>query len=276
VPARGRRRPVVIRALYVDVDGTLVGPGGDVLWGGTRLVEALLRCRRAGVAVVPVTGRGRVQVRELCRLLGFPRGIGELGCVHVEGPEVRYELGGFPFAGRTPVEAMEAEGAIALVLGSAGLEPHDPWNEGRVATFVLRGLAEVADTNESLARHGLPWCRLVDNGVLRRRAGGVGSPARRPDGVGAPAGREDSALRAYHLAPAGTGKAEGVRIDRDRHGLAAEEVAYVGDAAADLACADEVGQCWLVANADPGLDWPLRTTAAYGDGVAEVVERLLP
>ena len=244
----------MIRALYVDVDGTLVGPGGDVLWGGSvRLVEALLHCRRTEVAVVPVTGRGRVQVRELCRLLGLPRGIGELGCVHVEGPEVRYELGRFPFAGRTPVEAMDAEGALALVLGSGGLEPHDPWNEGRVATFVLRGRADVAATNEALAGHGLSWCQLVDNGVLRRA---------------------DS--RAYHLAPAGTGKAEGVRIDRGHHGLAAEEVAYVGDAAADLACAEHVGQCWLVANADPALDWPLRTTGAYGEGVAEVVERLVP
>ncbi|MDP9070324.1 MAG: hypothetical protein M3N68_03375 [Actinomycetota bacterium] len=243
----------MIQALYVDVDGTLVGPGGDALWGGSsRLVEALLRCRSAGLAVVPVTGRGRVQVRELCRLLGLPRGIGELGCVHVEGVEVRYELGRFPFTGRTPVEAMEAEGAIALVVGLGGLEPHDPWNEGRVATFVLRGKADVPGANAALAEHGLAWCQLVDNGVLRREG-----------------------LHAYHLAPAGTGKAEGVRIDRDHHGLAREDVAYVGDAAADLACAAEVGQCWLVANADPELDWPLRTAAPYGEGVAEVVDRLL-
>ena len=59
--------------VYVDVDGTLVGPGGDVLSGdGRRLVHALLRCREAGIAIVPVTGRGRVQVRE--RLLGLLRG----------------------------------------------------------------------------------------------------------------------------------------------------------------------------------------------------------
>jgi hypothetical protein len=31
----------------------------------------------------------------------------------------------------------------------------------------------------------------------------------------------------------------------------------------------------LVANADPSLDWTLRTKAPYGDGVAEVVEALL-
>lgn len=242
----------MIAVLYVDVDGTLVGPGGDALWDhSTRMVEALLRCRSAGVAVVPVTGRNRVQVRELCRLLGLPRGVAELGGVHVEGLEVRYELGEFPFPGRTPVEAMEAEGALALALGM-GLEPHDPWNEGRVATVLLRGTVDVAAANATLAGHGFGWCQLIDNGVLRRRG-----------------------MHAYHLAPRGVGKAHGVREDRAHHGVAREDAAYVGDAAADLACSEEVGQCWLVANADPALEWQLRTGAPYGDGVAEVVDRLL-
>ena len=64
------------RVLYVDVDGTLVSPGGDLFWeGSTALVDALLAARAGGLAVVPVTGRGRVQVRELCRLLGLAREI---------------------------------------------------------------------------------------------------------------------------------------------------------------------------------------------------------
>jgi hydroxymethylpyrimidine pyrophosphatase-like HAD family hydrolase len=82
-------------------------------------------------------------------------------------------------------------------------------------------------------------------------------------------------MRSYHLAPAGTGKAAGVRLDRLHHGLDVDDAAYVGDSASDLACAAEVGQCWLVANADPALEWPNRTERPYGDGVAEVLERLL-
>jgi len=242
-----------IRVLYVDVDGTLVGPGGDLLFdGSTVVVEALLAAREADLAVVPVSGRGRVQVRELCRLLGLPRGIGELGCVHLEGPEVRYELGAFPFVGETPVEAMQARGALDAVLGTNDLELHDPWNEGREATLILRGRADVGAVNGMLAKRGWEWCELVDNGALLRRAG----------------------RSAYHLAPTGTGKAQGVAVDLRRHDLRREQAVYVGDSAADLACASEVAECWLVANAEPDLDGP-RTDAPYGAGVAEVIRKVL-
>jgi len=242
---------VTATTVYVDVDGTLVGPGGDVLSGdGRRLVDALLSCRQAGIAVVPVTGRGRVQVRELCRLLGFRRGIAELGCVHLEGHEVRFEFGAFPFVGETPVERMLRDGVLDVAVAH-GLEPHEPWNEGREATYLLRGKVDETMVSARLAAAGHPWCELVDNGVLRR--GG----------------------HVYHLAPVGTGKAHGVEVDRRRHGIVRDATVYVGDSASDLACAEQVGKCWLVANADPDLDWPHRTTGSYGDGVAEVLERLL-
>jgi hydroxymethylpyrimidine pyrophosphatase-like HAD family hydrolase len=240
--------------LYVDVDGTLVAPGGDLFWqGSTRLAEALVRARAHDLELVPVTGRGRLQVRELCRLLGLARGLAELGCVHLEGPEVRYELGGFPLVGETPVEAMRSRGVIELVTGAGTLESHEPWNEGREATFILRGRADTDEVNRLLADHGFDWCVLVDNGAFARRPG----------------------QHAYHLAPAGTGKAAGVAIDIERHGLDRAGTAYVGDAASDLECAAVVGECWLVANAEAALEWPLRTESSYGDGVAEVIDRLL-
>ena len=234
-----------MKVLYADVDGTLVGPGGSLFWNGsTRVAEALVRATQAGLAVVPVSGRGRVQVFELCRLLGLRRGIAELGCVHVDGREVRYELGGFPFKGETPVEAMLSRGAVAAAT-ELGLEPHEPWNDGRVATYLLRGEVDVDAANVRLASLGFGWCHLADNG------------------------------HAYHLAPAGTGKAAGVRADRAHHGLATEETAYVGDSLSDLACAAEVGRAWLVANADPAIAGVERTPGRYGDGVAYVVDQLL-
>jgi len=244
----------VTKTLYVDVDGTLVGPGGALFWNGsTRIADALVRAAEAGLAVVPVTGRSRAQVFELCRLLGLPRGVAELGCVHVEGKQVRYEFGAFPFTGETPLQAMETRGAFQAAL-RLGLEPHEPWNQGREATFLLRGMVDTVAANAVLTEAGFSWCELVDNGVL---VGREGKP------------------HAYHLSPAGTGKPFGVRIDRERHGLAIEEVAYVGDSVSDLACAAEVGRCWLVSNADPSLEWPLRTAGPHGEGVAEVIDQVL-
>jgi hydroxymethylpyrimidine pyrophosphatase-like HAD family hydrolase len=243
----------VTRVLYVDVDGTLVGPGGDLLWeNDARTIDALLRARAAHLDVVPVSGRGRVQVFELCRLLGLPRGIGELGCVHIEGHDARYELGEFPFVGRTPVEAMLDDGVVDVVVQHAPVEPHEPWNAGREATYLLRGQAEPDAVNRALADAGFGWCRLFDNGRMRRLQ-----------------------MNVYHVAPAGTGKRAGVRIDRQRRGIDRSDAAYIGDAAADIDCAPEVGECWLVANADAGLEWPHRTIGAYGAGVAELIDRLL-
>lgn len=240
--------------LYVDVDGTLVGPGGSLLWDGTaRPVEALLAAREGGIDVVPVSGRGGAQLRELCRLLGLSRGIAELGCAHVAGRSVEYTLGRFPHSPRSPVACMTEAGA-AEALADVGLEPHDPWNEGREATLLFRGRSvDRAVVARALAARGLGWCELADNGLLARG-----------DGV-----------RCYHLAPAGTGKAAGVRHDRLRRGLDREASFYVGDSAADLDCAPEVGRLWLVANADPALDWPHRTARRHGAGVAEVIEELL-
>jgi hydroxymethylpyrimidine pyrophosphatase-like HAD family hydrolase len=238
--------------LYVDVDGTLVGPGGDLLHGeSTAVVEALVRCRREGVTVVPVSGRGRVQVRELNRLLGFGRGIGELGCLTVEGGAVTYHLGEFTPSepGASPVADL-MNGGLEAALAVADLEPHDPWNEDRHATFLVRGEADVAVVDRALADAGFGWCHLVDNGRLRR--GG----------------------RVYHLAPRGTGKAGAVARDRDAHGLSRDDVAYIGDSAADLACGAEVSRLFLVGNAGAELEGE-RTVAEYGEGVAEAVARLL-
>lgn len=242
-----------MRTLYVDIDGTLVGPGGDLLWDGTaRLTEALLAARRAGLAVVPVSGRGQAQVRELCRLLGFPRGIAELGCLHIEGTSTAPLLGAYPFPDEHPIGAMVEGGAVEL-MAALGLEPHEPWNLGREATFLLRGAADMSIANALLAGAGLGWCTLAENGLLAHPRG----------------------PHVYHLAPSGTGKAAGVRHDRQRHGLDRSDVANVGDSAGDLECAAEVAELWLVANADPGLGWPHRTAGCYGLGVAEVIERLV-
>lgn len=246
------RNPKPVKVLYTDVDGTLTWRGGLMLNNSTSIFEALLRARAAGIDVVPVSGRGFGQVRELTRLLGLPRGIGELGCLHVDQGAPHWEFGDFPLKDRTPVDVMQQEGLMDVVGQVGEIEPHDPWNEGRHATLLLRGNVDIPEVEKALADAGFPWCQLVDNGLTR-----------------------NGTVHVYHLMPRGAGKAYGVRRDLERHGIDRSQSVFVGDSRADLGCAEAVGQCWLVANADPSLDWPQRTKASYGDGVAELIDELI-
>ena len=107
-------------ALYVDLDGTLLGRGaslmhdgeGHVTLLGVRAVEA---CLRAGVEVVLMSGRRRAQVAEDARLLGQRAFIYEAGCVlELDGEQLwMTEL----VAGeRSVYEQIEDSGAPALLL----------------------------------------------------------------------------------------------------------------------------------------------------------------
>lgn len=218
----------------------------------TRIFEALIAAREAGMKVIPVSGRGRIQVRELCRLFGFERGIGELGCLHAQGGDVHWEFGDFPLINTSPVEFMHQEGLLDLVMSLGDLQEHAPWNEGRHATLLVRGHIDVAAAEAELTEHGFGWCQIIDNGLTR-----------------------NDTERVYHLIPRGAGKRFGVLRDRERNGIAKEDAVFVGDSRADMNCADEVRECWLVANGDSSLQWPNRTEASNADGVAELIYRLI-
>src|SRR5207244_4940820 len=74
-----RLRPGV---LFTDVDGTLVGHGGSLfadLSGAPTLAaaEALVAAHRAGLEIVPVSGRTQWQLHELGRLLGLRSAVAE-------------------------------------------------------------------------------------------------------------------------------------------------------------------------------------------------------
>jgi len=81
------------RCLYLDLDGTLLGRHaslmhdgeGNITPDGVRAVQA---CLRAGVEVVLMSGRRRIQVHEDARLLGQTSFIFEAGaCLVLDGEE---------------------------------------------------------------------------------------------------------------------------------------------------------------------------------------------
>ena len=228
---RRGRRP---RVLYTDLDGTLLGPGGSLFAGSSGVTDAaasaLTALHRAGIEVVPLSGRTEEQVREVARLLGATSFIAELGGIVWMGERIaRY--GAHPGPG-TPYEAMARSGAVAFLLErSAGrLEPHAPWAfRGREVTMLLRGHVDPSEANTSLAEAGYGWLRLVDNGQI---------PVPGPTDV----------VHAYHLAPEGVTKADAVAEHLRRRGLHAGDAVAIGDAPADAAVADHVDAVYIVAN----------------------------
>jgi predicted mannosyl-3-phosphoglycerate phosphatase (HAD superfamily) len=262
------RRP--LRALYADLDGTLVGPGGSLFATGdgpsARAAEALAALHREGVQLVLVSGRTRDQLREVARIVGAAGYIAELGAFVVERghpEEVTPNLGAWSGPG-TPFEAMGRSGAGAFLLERyrGRLEPHAPWAfQHREATMLFRGLIDEREATRALHRAGYAWVEVCDNGRMAGRYESLEVPE----------------VHAYHLVPLGVGKAPAVRVHRERAGLAREETAAVGDSPSDVEMANEVGAMVLVGGAeDPaGRDNVVSTPSRVGDGFAEAVDALL-
>jgi phosphoglycolate phosphatase len=265
-----------VRVLYTDVDGTLVGPLGNLLWDGARTptavaAEALVRAAREGLEIVAVTGRARAGMWEVARLLGLATWFCELGGVRVyeRGEQVVHDHGAYPGPG-APTEALAKARALLMATFPGRIEEHSPWNTVREASVLLRGEVDPDEARTALDEAGFSWTELVDNGVIPRRFETLAALDR---------------IRVYHLVPQGVSKLAAITADRAFRGLAREECAMVGDAAADLDCRVEVGRCFLVANAldkDPSLAWATEPgsgvevlRSGHGHGFAEAVAALL-
>ena len=260
------------RIVYVDLDGTLLGPGGSLVAKGgggttTRGAAALAGLREADVAAIPLSGRTEDQVVEAARVLGADGFIAELG--GVIGREGRVERRrGAAAPGRPPREQILRSGAAGVLLErfAGRLEPHAPWaHQERWSTILLRGEVDLEEARAVLMATGYAWLDLVDNGLIARSY-----PTLRV-----------RFLHAYHLAPRGITKHEGARHDLAARGLEPEEAIAIGDSLSDLEVGRTVGAVFVVANGEPAVrDAPhpangYLTEGSYGDGVAEVVDGLL-
>jgi hydroxymethylpyrimidine pyrophosphatase-like HAD family hydrolase len=242
----------MLRCLYVDLDGTLLGPGASLLRGAdgrfsALAVRALEACWRADVEVVPYSGRKQDSVFHASRLIGADSYIFELGAGLVLDGELEWltgELVPSDSAG-TIYEQISASGAPDLLMDRfpGRLEYHTPWSANREVSHLFRGKINLDEAAAVLAASGLARLRLVDNGVIPGRAG----LARH--------------MQARALEPA--------------------ECIAVGDSREDLDSAEVVGAFWLVANAgerDPtlldevsGRSRVRMATEPYGAGVYEAV-----
>jgi hydroxymethylpyrimidine pyrophosphatase-like HAD family hydrolase len=251
-----------VKAVYLDLDGTLFGKGASLLrdgeggftLAGTRALEA---CHRADVEVVLYSGRRRDMLFEDARVLGARAYAFEAGAGVVIDGETTWLTGDLQPTPQASVhDQITASGAPALLLErfAGRLEYHDPWHTGREVSHLFRGEIEAAEADALLAEHGLGHLRMVDNGAVRRG-------------------------HAFHLVPRSVSKAGAVAFHMRVRGLAAGDCIAVGDSPEDMGTAAAVGTFWLVANAlerDPGI---LRgspanvrvTEAGHGAGVYEAV-----
>ena len=274
-----------VSVLYTDLDGTLLAQGGALLSNAdgepsVSTAEAIVALRRADLSVVPISGRNRLQMSELSRLVGWTDFIAELGCVLVTGTgaarEVAYNTGRWPegtlAANQTPFEAIADSGAVDLLRQAfpGHVEYHAPWHHDREATHLLRGCLDTAEAQAVLDTIALPLA-ILDNGLIR-------PPAHHLTCAGP--------IHAYHLVPAGVSKEQALAFDLARRGLSRTDAAAVGDSATDVGMAAAVGLMALVANSfdSPKLaiviaaspeDNIVRLAGERGDGWVEFAEAWL-
>ena len=264
-----------MRCLYVDLDGTLLGPNGSLLHGadgGFALdaVRALQACWRADAEVVLFSGRRQSSVFEDSRLIGSRSYIFELGCGLVVDGELEWLTDGLlpSVEEGTIYEQIERSGAPAMLLDrfAGRLEYHTPWSGNRDVSHLFRGSIDLEEARMALDDADLQWLRLVDNGVIRVRSEQLAG---------------FSVVHAYHLIPTGASKVRAVARHMQARGYTREDCIAVGDSREDMDAALAVGAFWLVANAigrDPELASEIagRTrvriaSEPYGAGVYEAV-----
>lgn len=273
----------MLRAVYVDLDGTLLGPGGSIFAApngdgsfSMDAIRALQACNRADVEVVIYSGRRYSSVFEDARLLGQKSFIFELGCGLVLDGELEWLTDGIEPSDElgTIHDQITASGAAEALLEEfdGQLEYHLPWSNGRDVSHLFRGLVDRDRAVEVLAGANADWLRLVDNGVLAAHGIAVD---------GGTFGLQVDRMHAYHLMPAGASKARAVSRHMQNRGYAPDECIAVGDSREDMDAAAAVGTFWLVANGlerDPTLAADIAAypnvrvaETGHGSGVYEAI-----
>jgi hydroxymethylpyrimidine pyrophosphatase-like HAD family hydrolase len=266
----------LLRCVYTDLDGTLLGRGASLFRdaeGAFTLLpaRALEACFRANVEVVLKSGRRKAQVMEDARLMGQTAYIYEMGCgLVIDGEETLLTGDVQPNDGKTVHDLIDESGAPKLLLDTykGRLEYHSPWHLNREISHLFRGLVDANEADALLEQHGHGNLRLVDNGAI--------GPKESLQNLEGPP-------RAYHLIPRGASKADAVTRHMRARGYAPEECIGLGDSREDLGVASVVGRFFLVANAvekDPDIMRAAPpnvevTEGRNGEGFYEAVVRTL-
>ena len=243
-----------VRYVITDADGTMfTGAKATVNTAGepsAELVQTIVELTKAGVGVIPCTGRNRAMIQEDARVLGFPGWIAEMGGVlctrQSSNPEWRYFTGDMPYdpaSGKIPHDVICETGVVDAILERwrGKVETYHDNGVGfeyREVTVALRGAVDEVELQNMLDQSGLPLY-LADNGMVARISGDTTLDCDRdhPRGV-----------HTYHITPAGVSKGTGIVRFVELAGLAPDEVLGAGDSPADCVIADAVGTFLFMVN----------------------------
>lgn len=240
------------RCVYLDLDGTLLGPGGSLLRAGDGAftddgVRALELLHAAGIPVVLTSGRSALRLEAVRAVVGADAVLPEMGAL---------DAGYATAPGQTVFEAIAATGVPdALLAAEPGLWEHLPARPGRQGGHVFAGaVGPGAYALVERLSHGA--LRLADNG------------------------RIGEGVHVFHLLPANASKANAVARDVAARGCDPARCLAVGDSLQDLDMGAAVGAVAIVANgaaADPALAAaaPWVTRGSHGAGVLEAVRTWL-
>ena len=270
------------RLLALDVDGTLLGPEGEVSAGAREAVE---RARRAGLRVVLCTGRRFRTALPVQEALGLEGAI-----VLHNGALVKESA-----SGRTLFAVTLAPGLCREAV--AALRPHGPplvYVDGYPATDIVteRGPSHATQT-KYLAEHG-EHCRFVDDlastaledvlmvSVMADDATVAALGARAERTLGPRVHRHEIQNQGYGgqilelLAP-GTGKWPALRRLASGWGIGPGEIAAVGDDLNDLELVREAGLGIAMGNAVPAVRAvaDLVAPSHAEQGIARAIEMVL-
>lgn len=247
-----RERLARIKYVFTDLDATMLAPGSCVLIDNdgnpsTKLVEAVVALKRAGIEVIPTSGRNRSMIHEDARVLGLNSYIGEMGglIMHdLKANDWEYFTGSMPFdaaSGLTPHQVIERAGVCDTILERwpGMIEYHNDMSTGykyREVTVGMRGSVPADEVQAILdeAHMGLLW---GSNGYLTH----VSKPTtlELPEGVRG---------EAYNIMPAGLTKGAAIERFCEHRGIDRAETLALGDSESDYYMAAAVGVFCLVEN----------------------------
>lgn len=272
--------------VYTDLDGTLLGHGGTLLIDGEgnpsiNTAQAVVDANKAGLKIVPVTGRSCAQLTEITRMCGWTDYIAEAGAIrsYFDGKDRTFifDVPEWNTATKrkltrmTPLEVIREHEVVEKLMDAfpGCIEYHTPWDVYRDASEVLRGFLNRQAALEILDEIELPLA-LIDNGVINPRKHTLKE--------------SDEPIRAYHLAPAGVSKRRAIALDLEYRGIDPARAVMIGDAPSDMMCAEVVSLSVLMENAlrSPGIDKRIDNIAntavvegIAGDGWTRTINEIL-